>query len=144
MTKLHRFVSLAVSSLAVVVLAVGCGAASSLPPETIYPVQGKVVLPNGKPVTEGTVQFYPVKAGHAASGKINADGTFTLETPDIGPGAPAGEFTVVVQAPVTMAPGKGDPKDIKSSVPAKFQDQDTSTLKQTVKPESNDLTITLK
>ncbi len=145
MTTLHRFLGLAMSSLAVLVLTVGCGdSSSSLPSEQVYPVKGKVVLPGGKPLTEGTVYFYPEKIGHAASGKVNPDGTFTLETAGVGPGAPAGEFTVVVQAPVTMAPGKVGTKDIKSAVPAKYQDQDSSTLKQTVKPESNDVTITLK
>jgi hypothetical protein len=63
-----------------------------------YPVQGKVVFPNGKPLAGGSVEFLTKDTeGKAlnARGPINADGTFQVKTRDQ-EGAVAGKHQIIV------------------------------------------------
>jgi hypothetical protein len=75
----------------------GCGTGI---PET-YPVTGKVVHSNGKPVTYGRVEFQSTTDPQLrATGGIQTDGTFTLTTSLRGksvPGAVAGEHKVLIE-----------------------------------------------
>ena len=57
----------------------GCGGLVSSE-ATVYPVTGKVLLADGKPLTTGRVEFIPVKGGMPASGDVGADGSFSLKT----------------------------------------------------------------
>jgi hypothetical protein len=69
----------------------------------LYPVRGSVLF-NGKPAAGATVVFHRVGASDAKSaeqaplptGTVQADGSFTLTTPPLGEGAPAGEYQVAV------------------------------------------------
>ena len=79
-----------------------------------YVVQGKVVLPNGKPFPGGAITFRPVADQELqAYGEILDDGTFTLHTLGHTSGGRAqnlkgtieGEFKVQIEP----APGKGRP-----------------------------------
>ena len=142
--RLGRVAVLALAGLA------GCGdsgsSSSTSPPpkEPVHPVQGKVVLADGKPLTKGTVTFVPVKeAGRLATGEIQSDGTYTLGTKDLGAGAPEGDYRVKVESPLT-APMPGKAKESRVVVPPKYQDEDTSGLKVTVKAGPNDIPIQLK
>src|SRR5688500_5484453 len=81
---------------------VGCGSKT-------YPVNGKLVWPDGSPVTEltgGTVVFEPKarpKAGEpatGASGDIKEDGGFSLSTFQPDDGAPPGDYYVAVVQPL--------------------------------------------
>ncbi|MDR3634122.1 MAG: hypothetical protein P4L84_09970 [Isosphaeraceae bacterium] len=70
-------------------------------------MKGQVLLSNGKPLTEGAVQFIPRPGGLLASGRIGADGTFTLVSLDQREGAAAGEYKVRIEPGIGMRAGKG-------------------------------------
>jgi hypothetical protein len=59
-------------------LAAGCGSGVAAPTPDPVAVTGKVILPNGKPLTAGTVAFFPVEAtkGQETFGILNAQGQF--------------------------------------------------------------------
>jgi hypothetical protein len=75
----------------------GCGAAG---PKTA-PVTGKVIY-KGQPVPSGTVSFIPA-SGTAATGEIDADGSFRLTTFRDGDGAILGLHKVVIVAMQDMS-----------------------------------------
>ena len=83
--------------LAILACLQGCG--SDHPPT--YPVSGKVVFEDGKPLTTGglvllesvVTEGLPVNA----RGTINADGTFELTTFEDGDGAVAGKHRMLVR-----------------------------------------------
>jgi hypothetical protein len=85
------------ASVLVGVLA-GCSGGDGRVP--VYPVAGKVTV--GGEVPEGAlIVFYPAEeAGqpeHRPSAKVEPDGRFKLTTYDAGDGAPAGDYTAVIQ-----------------------------------------------
>ena len=77
--------------LAVALAAVaGCGGKLSK-------VEGVVTL-EGKPVDGASVMLYPVEGkGQLATGQTDANGVFTVLTPNAGNGALPGDYKVVVQ-----------------------------------------------
>jgi hypothetical protein len=87
-------------------------------------ISGKVTF-NGKPLTEGTITFTPVKKGKAVAAKINADGTYAAAT------IPPGEYQVTVT--LTKPP-----------VPAKYGKAETTPLKYTVAKGKNTADFDLK
>jgi hypothetical protein len=106
---------------------------------TTYPVKGKVLLPDGKPLTDGSVTFVPTgKEGLPAGGKIEPDGTFTLTTRSPGDGAGAGDYRVKIVSDA-KDPASGGKKAGRGLVPNKYLDEDSSGLTATVKAEPNDL-----
>lgn len=62
------------------VLVVGCGEGGSGPPPKPegFKVSGKLLLPNGSPVTGGTLNLRPETGLHGATAQVQADGSFTL------------------------------------------------------------------
>jgi hypothetical protein len=96
-----------------------------------------VILPDGKPLSEGIVTFVPRgEKGRQASGKVQPDGAFSLTTRKPDDGAAEGDYVVRIDTPLS----KPGPQGSKISVlPVKYDDEDTSGLKVTVKPEPNDL-----
>jgi hypothetical protein len=74
---------------------------------SLYPVKGQVLLADGKPLTGGTVQFIPKEGGLPASGKIEADGTFSLKSPKSREGAAPGEYKVRIEPSSEMLAKKG-------------------------------------
>jgi hypothetical protein len=62
------------------------------------PVRGTVMLPDGKPLTEGTVEFELIGTQNpvTASGEIEADGSYELGTFAPGDGAVPGKHRVAV------------------------------------------------
>jgi hypothetical protein len=80
----------------------GCGGPDTGVPKT-YPAKGKVVFPDGQPLTGGMVEFRSAAdASLTTTGEIRPDGTFSLSTL-VGtkkvPGAVAGEHRVTVLPP---------------------------------------------
>lgn len=73
-----------VSALAVA----GCQSDGPPPPADGVPVSGKALLPNGSPLTGGTLVLRPEGGAHGASAQVQANGQFTLARP-------SGEATVV-------------------------------------------------
>jgi hypothetical protein len=109
-----------------------------------YPVKGKVLLADGKPLGEGTITLVPYKkpdekatstnVGLLASAKLNADGTFETE-------AAEGEYQVKLSRPsVELKPAAGQPVAPPAlKFPEKYLDEDASGLKATVAAGPTDL-----
>jgi hypothetical protein len=91
----------------------GCGKSVKPMPAT-YPVHGKVIHKDGKPVTAGMVQFQPeADTSVTTTGTIQNDGTYRLTTIRDrvrAEGAVAGPNRVIVSpgaaADVTMSPNR--------------------------------------
>jgi hypothetical protein len=96
---MNRFALMALGAL---VLAAGCSGGAKVP--KTYPVSGKVLQADGKPMTGGVVQFVPKNnLDVTTSGEIQADGSFTLSTVAENKkvtGATEGPHTVTVLPPV--------------------------------------------
>lgn len=113
----------------------GCQKADKLPVLEVYPVKGQVLLADGKPLDGGWIYFVP-KGDLAVtpSAEIGADGSFSLVTGGSGEGAPPGEYKVRIETPQIPAV-----KNRKPVVPPKYNDEDSSKLVFTVRPEPNQL-----
>jgi hypothetical protein len=70
-----------------------------------------MVLYKGEPVPMGTVMFTPVAGGPPATGEIQSDGSFVMQTYVAGDGAVIGEHSVIVTA---IQPASGLPEDADS------------------------------
>jgi hypothetical protein len=95
-------------------------------------VRGKVLFQNSPP--EGaTVVFQPVAGGENASlmpsGTVDAKGEFTLSTHPYGPGAPAGEYNVVI---TWFPPNARELDNPVNKLPARYGDQTAKLLKAKV------------
>jgi hypothetical protein len=107
----------------------------------VYPVQGKVLLDGGKPLSAGKVVFVPTGDSLlAATGTIQSDGSFSLETPGSGPGAPPGEYKVRIEADPSQLPkarpgGRGDGRGL--PFPLRYSDEGSSELAAVVEPRDN-------
>ena len=136
---MHR--ALTVSTLLLLTFA-GCG--EGLPPT--YPVEGRVVLPDGKPLSGGLVEFQSIGGEGMsvnASGTIGADGSFRLTTYKEDDGAVAGRHRAIVRPPredldIEDAATAGRPEPI---IDPRFENYDTSGLEFTVKEGANRFTI---
>jgi hypothetical protein len=129
--------------LAVLVWAVsGCGGHKA-----VYPVRGKVLDSEGKPLARATVIFCPAENvydnANKPAGFADDQGVFTLTTYSPSDGAPAGEYVVTVE----WRAGPRDPKKPRHAPPdrlgGKFSDPGRSPLKVTVVKGDNDIEIKL-
>jgi hypothetical protein len=122
----------------------GCGLDENPSIGTLYPVKGKVLLHDGKPLTSGEIEFSAIKGSVAiATGKLGPDGSFSLSTRGK-EGAPADDYQVRIipdpAADIYTTIGKTkvrDPRKIPFN--EKYLDEQTSELLVTVKPEPNEL-----
>ena len=96
-----------------------------------YPVTGKVVLPDGKPLAGGSILFESVEHALAARGLILQDGTFRLGTFGLSDGAVAGPHRVAIipAYPDDFDPDGGPPP---RTIDHRYTTQDTSGLEYTV------------
>jgi hypothetical protein len=106
------------------VLMTGCGGQPALPS-----VVG-VAMVDGRPLTAGTVTFYPdAKKGntspHQPVGLLDGNGQYRLTVPGGRTGAPAGWYKVVVYAVDNPMPGKPN----RYLTHAKYADVHTTTLR---------------
>ena len=73
----------------------GCGESNGL-----YPVYGQVKY-KGEPAAGATVSFYPKSAAgpqaQVARAEVESDGSFRLESGDLGSGAAPGQYVVLVE-----------------------------------------------
>jgi len=102
----------AVLVLVASVLVTGCGDGF-----TYVPVKGKVTM-NKEPITGGTVVFVPTgenKLRVNASGKLNTDGTYELNTQGKA-GVPIGSYVACIQPQMRRTPGQEAP-------PRRFSDK---------------------
>jgi hypothetical protein len=137
--------------LTILLFCCGCDSSSAL-----YPTTGTVMYED-KPVEGANVMFVPEKDGPPAVAVTDASGKFTLTTQGK-PGAAAGGYKVTVSkesASGTAASGAMTPDDMKkmqmsggmktkAMLPPGYAGIQTTPLKETVKPEKNDFTLTLK
>ena len=113
-------------STALAALVAGCGGEKIPNVGSLYPVKGKVTLPDGKPLPNVKVLFSGPVTSNA---NTESDGTFALK--DEGTGLPAGDYKVSLQ----VAESKGAPKRPTLPFPPRYLDEDTSDLAATVKAE---------
>lgn len=116
----------------------GCGGGATVNPTgTPYPVTGKVILPDGNPLTEGTVRFVPkgTEGGWPAAGKVKSDGAFSMTTYKEDDGVIPGTYLVAIESSLDTDAGRVS----RPVVPSKYVDESLSGLEVTVKAETNTL-----
>lgn len=123
----------------------GCGSSG---PEMAR-VYGKVTY-QGQPVPKGTISFVPVDAvnGNPATGVLQSDGSYTLQTVEPGDGARLGEYRVAISTitedQILDYIPKTPPPKPKPLIPEKYSDPATSGLTATVKSGTNDIPFVLQ
>ena len=121
--------------------ATGCGDSG---PEMAR-VSGTVTY-QGKPVPKGTVSFVSPEPGRRnATGNLDANGYYRLQTEQPGDGAELGEYDVTLYShdePVLDYRPKV-PVKVQRLIPEKYEDPKTSNLKRTVKSGSNTFDLEL-
>jgi hypothetical protein len=116
------------------VILTGCGGSTFSAPTT-YEVKGRVVLSNGKPLSEGRVTFVAADGLlPEASGEIQPDGAFSLSTRVPGDGAAPGNYKVRIEPAASK-----NRRAMRPGFPVKYVDEDSSGLVVTVRSESNQL-----
>ncbi len=108
------------------------GCSNQLP---TFPVNGKVVFPDGSPVHIGTVELKSREHGIQARGTIDSEGNFKLSTYRDGDGAVAGlHDCVVVQFVMTEGFTGHRPSTI-GVIDRRYNSYATSGLSVEIKPE---------
>ncbi len=116
----------------------GCES-NSIASLTLYPVKGRVVLPDGKPLTSGRIVFVGGKPAVTAPATIESDGSFVMKG-STGDGLPEGDYRVRLEVDESKLPAaKGGLAKQKASLPfpGRYADEDSSDLKATVKPDAS-------
>jgi hypothetical protein len=114
----------------------GCG------DSTIFPVEGKLVFPDGTPVTtmpNGRIEFETADGKLSAFGTVRADGTFRMSTNGDGDGAPLGVNRVAIFPAFLSAESRAP-----SVLDKKYEDFETSGLTVTVEAKRNVVTLTVE
>lgn len=107
-------------------------------------VTGKVTY-QGKPVPKGTITFVSEKGGRNATGQLDPQGNYRLQTEKPGDGALLGEYKVTVYAhdePV-LDYTPTTPVKPKILTPTKYETPESTDLKATVKSGTNNLDFAL-
>lgn len=115
----------------------GCAETPTIP-KTVE-VSGTVTM-DGKPLTEGTVNFSSGSTGDAAIAQLTDGGRFLF-----GNGVLPGTYRVTITGPVNNtppAPGVTPPV-LKFQIPSKYSDPATTDLKATVTTEVSDFKFDL-
>jgi hypothetical protein len=133
-----RFAVWLLSTVVAVSLA-GCGESNPLSGVKMYPVKGKVTLPDGKPLTSGRVTFVATKSTITSTANIESDGSFAFKGGANGDGLPEGEYKVRLEGGTTTGSKKGG-----TPFPSKYLDEDGSDLTATVKPDESGNSFDLK
>jgi len=147
-------------ALASVFVVTGCGPAAKVPDKSQQAtVSGKVTIDGTKtlPVDTSIVFACPEKNA-TVSGKIDALGTYSIQSTDKTVGIPAGRYKIMIRPaePPAAAMGSDAYKagmmqggmttqaaKPKSDIPDKFQALDTSTISIEVKPGPNTIDLDL-
>ncbi len=117
----------------------GCGDENGFTSQRTYPVRGKVLLPDGTPLSMGRIMFVSTSRGLTYGGVIGSDGTFTVKS-TAREGAPEGEYKVRIEIDETSLPqskaGKAQ-RGARFPFAKKYTDEDASQLTATVKPDES-------
>ncbi len=110
----------------------GCGEPNPLAGAKLYPVKGKVLLADGKPLTAGHVVFSGSKSTVTSTATIESDGSFTFKGAS-GDGLPEGDYKIRIEAGSASGAKSSNDKS-KPSLPFadQFLDEDVSGLTATV------------
>ena len=114
----------------------GCGGDDGRVP--VYPVKGKVTV-SGEVPLGALVVLYPTQKGAKElrpSGKVGADGSFTLTTYEADDGAPAGEYVATIQWNKLVKRGN-DYSAGPNAVPKQYGSQESSPWKVRVAETPN-------
>jgi hypothetical protein len=122
----------------------GCGERNSLTSAKFYPVKGKVLLSDGKPLSSGNVVFVGTKSMVTSTAAIESDGSFTFKGPS-GDGLPEGEYKIRIEGG-SASGGKSGSDKSKSTLPFanQFLDEDASGLARTVTSDEANNNFELK
>jgi hypothetical protein len=103
-------------------------------------VTGKVTY-QGKPVMKGLVTFVSTELGRRrnATGQLDPNGNYQLQTETAGDGAELGDYQVTIYAhdEEVLQYTPKVPVKVERRTPAKYENPKTSELKRTVKSGSN-------
>jgi hypothetical protein len=130
--------------LALFVALAGCGPTPP-PVQTLHPVRGKVLLPDGSPARGAVVIFEPAGRGTTATGELDATGNFTMFSTGAREGVMAGDYKVLVTPNAVVQ--KMKPADLevgKRSIPKKYWSDEKTDLTASVEERSNEFTFKLK
>lgn len=123
---------------------VGCDT-NDKPVFPVYPVKGTVKYADGKPLTDGWIEFTSMAGetkGRNSNSKIDKDGNFEMETFARGKGAYAGPVTAVISEPASeFDPETGGVKKSDVKVLEKYKNYETSGLKYDIEKKDNTLNI---
>lgn len=111
---------------------------------TTYPVRGRVVYPDGKPVTGGTLEFETIgqKPTVTATAEIATDGQFTMGTYSADDGALPGKHRAAVIADFEIGTQEERPGIVPpETVHRKFREFKTSGLEFDVIEDVNNLEV---
>ena len=132
-------------SLLVVILGLNGCETNEKPIFPVYPVKGTVKYADGKPLTDGWIEFTSQAGetkGRNSNSNIDKDGSFEMETFARGKGAYAGPVTAVISEPASeFDPETGGVKNPGVKVLEKYKNYETSGLKYEIEKKDNTLNI---
>jgi len=126
-------VALALLTGMILIVCVGCDNNNPLASAKLYPTKGKVLLPDGKPLTSGHVVFVATSSTITSTANLESDGSFVFKGAS-GDGLPEGDYKIKIEAGSgTDSKGGGArSKGIPPPFADQFLDEDASGLKATV------------
>lgn len=119
------------SSLLCALVLCGCGGPNinDIPPApTLQPVEGKVLLAGGSPLTSARIHLVASVNGMEAIGEIGKDGTFQIPAAK---GLPAGPCQAYISE-ASFKTGAAVVSPQKAQIPEKYLEQATSPLKAVI------------
>jgi len=125
-------------AVALLVLTPGCGRRGPV----MVPVRGKVLF-NGAPTPGAIIVFHPADSSDSStlrpSARVRDDGSFSLDTHPLGPGAPVGEYVIAI----VWYGGPADSKtgDAPNKLPARYANPESSGLTATVEKGKQNLPL---
>lgn len=125
-------------SASVLLGVLGCGSGQ----QAVHPTTGQVWV-GGKPATHARIVFQPVGAGKETAphpvGVVGEDGSFKLTSFEGADGAPAGEYAVTVTQYLAVGKRGSDETTPVNYLPARYAKAETSKLRATIQPGTNEL-----
>ncbi|XZE19614.1 hypothetical protein SH449x_004940 [Pirellulaceae bacterium SH449] len=139
MKKPAIFCALVFTTIMLSLLSSGCGKGPVARPDGVK-VSGKAFLPNGSPLTGGTLIFRPEDGLFAVSALIQPDGTFTLQDSANIPSVVPGKYQVFVTFP------NPNHTALRSAIPEMYQQSEDfdSDIVVTVTETIEDLVVRFK
>jgi hypothetical protein len=122
----RRISPVAATAVVLALFCQGCGEPNNpLAGASFYPVKGRILLADGKPLPAGRIVFASTKSTTSSTAPIESDGSFTFKSSS-GDGLPEGEYKIRIE-PTTSGKTKGT-----MPFPGMYADEDQSGLKATV------------